>query len=456
MSSKLLKQLPSVSEILEEVPERINVHPKIVKFFVKKRIKEYRVKAKKGLLSLQRSEIRSIILKDLKNLERPTLSNLINGTGIVLHTGFGRAPIDFSIWKRIGERLTGYVNLEFDLKSGKRGERLDHIKMFLTAITDAESSLLVNNNAAAVWLALNTLADDKEVLVSRGQEVEIGGSFRIPDIIRKSNCELIEVGTTNRTHLKDYENVINKKTGLILWVHTSNYTVKGFTKSVDIKELAALGKRKRIPVMADLGSGALFNPKNIGLGDEITVSEIVSSGLDVVTFSGDKLLGGPQSGIIVGKTRFLEQMHSNPLYRAVRCDKTTIALLEETLRTYGDEGYNRSNLTNLLLRSTRKELTQSGNQIIKKLSTKVLKTLAIDLVESNVEVGSGSMPNIEVKSMALRFSPKHIKPTKLAALFRTGEVPVVGYIKGNQFYIDLKAIPTRQYSNLVTAINRIQ
>ena len=456
MSSKLLKELPSISEILEEVPATINVHPKIVKFYIKKRIKEYRIKAKNEILFLKRPEIKSEILNELENLEQSNLSNIINGTGIVLHTGFGRAPIDSSIWKKVGERLSGYVNLEFELKSGKRGERLNHIKMFLSVITGAESSLLVNNNAAAVLLALNTLADGKEVLVSRGQEVEIGGSFRIPDIIRKSNCELIEVGTTNRTHLKDYENAISKNTGLILWVHTSNYTVQGFTNSVDIKELVMLGKKKRIPIMADVGSGALYDPKNIGLGDEINVSDVVSLGVDVVTFSGDKLLGGPQSGLIVGKSSFLKQIHSNPIYRAVRCDKTTIALMEETLHTLGDAGYYQSNLTNLLLRSTRKELIQSGNKIITKLSTKVLKILNIDLVESTVEVGSGSMPNITVKSMALCFNPKHIRPSKLAELFRTGEIPVVGYIKGNQFYIDLKAIPTSQYSKLVKAINRIQ
>jgi L-seryl-tRNA(Ser) seleniumtransferase len=374
----------------------------------------------------------------------------------VLHTGFGRAPIDQSLWEKVGIRLSGFVNLEFNLASGRRGERLDHLNSLLVPITGAESSLLVNNNAAAVWLTLNTIADGKEVLVSRGQEVEIGGSFRIPDIIRKSNCELIEVGTTNRTHLRDYEKSISEQTGLILWVHTSNYTVKGFTKSVDIKELVALGKKKRIPVMADLGSGAFFDLKKFGLGDEVTVSDIVSSGVDIITFSGDKLLGGPQAGVILGKSRYIRKIHANPIYRAVRCDKTTIALMEETLRTFLSDGFNQNNLTNSLLQTSREILKSRGQQIVRKISPKTISSLKIELVSSGVEVGSGSLPNVDVESIALKFNPAHIKAAKLAELFRSGQIPVVGYIKGNNFYIDLKAIPENQFQDLITAINRIQ
>jgi L-seryl-tRNA(Ser) seleniumtransferase len=313
----------------------------------------------------------------------------------------------------------------------------------------------VNNNAAAVLLALNTLAEGKEVVVSRGQEVEIGGSFRIPDIVNKSNCNLVEVGTTNRTHLKDYEKAINKNTALLLWVHTSNYVVKGFTKEVTLKELVELGKKKRIPVLADLGSGALIDLSEGGLPPEVTVQETIKSGVSIVTFSGDKLLGGPQSGLIVGKSSYLKKIKSNPLYRALRCDKLTIALMDEVLRTYKQNSVSKDNLANQLLRSTRSDLKNKADKILLQIESSIIKIWDIKIVDSHVEAGSGSLPIEKLDSIALQFSSKNSDLQKLSYKLRMRELPIVGYINRGKFYIDLKAVLPEQYSEIATALNEV-
>ena len=348
------------------------------------------------------------------------------------------------------------MNLEFDLDSGKRGERQDHINNLLSAICGSESSLMVNNNAAAVLIALNTCAEGKEVIVSRGQEVEIGGSFRIPDVVRKSYCNLVEVGTTNRTHLKDYEKAITKNTGTILWAHTSNYVVQGFTKEVSLTELAELAKKKRIPLVADLGSGALADMAKMGLPPEELVEEVVKTGADIITFSGDKLLGGPQSGLIVGKKKFVNKIHKNPLYRTYRCDKWTIVLMEETLRTYAsDEKVSGDNLSLKLLTTSQNTLLKRGEKMLTDIPKKKIKDLGISLVESKVEAGSGSLPVETIPSAALQFKPNAMSVSKLAKAFRTGNIPVVGYTKGNTFYIDLKAVLPNQVSRLIQVIQDV-
>ena len=384
------------------------------------------------------------------------MKNIINGTGVVLHTGFGRAPLSKKVIANVVKKLEGYVNLEFDLDSGKRGERQDHINEMVSAMCGSEKSLIINNNAAAVLIALNTFAEGKDIIVSRGQEVEIGGSFRIPDVVRKSHCNLVEVGTTNRTHLKDYEKAITKNTGAILWAHTSNYVVKGFTKEVSLTELAALAKKKRVPLVADLGSGALVNMEKMGLPPEELVADVVKTGADVITFSGDKLLGGPQSGLIVGKKKFVNAIHKNALYRTYRCDKWTIALMEETLRTYSsDEKISGDNLSLKLLTTSQNTLLKRGAKILTVIPKKKIKDLGISLVESKVEAGSGSLPVETIPSAALKFKPKAMSVSKLANAFRTGSQPVVGYTKGNIFYIDLKAVLPKQVSSLIQAIQEV-
>jgi len=453
MSEKQLQQLPSVSKVLLEIRESIALHDNYIKEVIKSELRGYRRKAKAGKLDINRSEITSAILDKLNSLDQSSITNIINGTGVVLHTGFGRAPISKKVISTVARKLEGYINLEFDLSAGKRGDRQNHITEMLNGICGSESSLIVNNNAAAVLLVLNSLAEGRDVIVSRGQEVEIGGSFRIPDIISKSHCHLVEVGTTNRTHLKDYEQAVTKNKGVILWAHTSNYVVQGFTKEVPLSDLALLAKKKHIPLVVDLGSGALLNMNKQNLPAEKQVSDVVKTGADVITFSGDKLLGGPQSGFIIGSQRYLKGIQKNPLYRTYRCGKWTIALMEETMRTYrSDERFSADNLTLKLLTTSQNTLLNRGAKILGDLPQIKANQLGITLVESLVEAGSGSLPVKSIPSAALRFTPQQMAVSTLAKSFREGAIPVVGYTKGNAFYIDLKAVLPNQSLQLIEAI----
>jgi len=455
MTQKQLKELPSVSEVLLECKETKSLNNRYISFIIKLNLESYRRAAKKGLLKLKRAQITQNILSQIERVSSPNMQSVINGTGIVLHTGLGRAPMKESNAKQVAKRVSGYTNLEFDLLTGSRGQRQNHVNGLLSALTGAQSAMAVNNNAAAVLLALNELGEGKEVIVSRGQLVEIGGSFRIPDVIKKSGCILKEVGSTNRTHLKDYEKIITKKTGMILWVHTSNYVVRGFTHNVSLSNLVQLGKKKRVPIVADLGSGALVDLSEKGVPKDMLVQNVVKSGVGLVTFSGDKLLGGPQAGLIVGKKTLVRRLKKNPIARAVRCDKWSLAFLEESLRSFDDDGPSKDNLTISLMTASRKALTKRGETILSHLPKKTVDKLGITLVESEVEAGSGSLPEEKLESMAFRFKPKGISASKLATQFRTGETPVVGYIHGNTFYIDLKAVIPGQEKDLAGNISAI-
>ena len=450
-----LKDLPSVHQVLLEVNSDIEIHEDYLKFIINKVLNQLRGAIKTGSIQKTKDELFKQIVTKVWIESAPRLVNVINGTGIVLHTGFGRAPFDGKKIKRIAQRLDGYVNLEYDLVSGNRGERQSHIQEQLSALCGSESAIMVNNNAAAVLLSLNTITEGGEVICSRGQLVEIGGSFRIPDIIIKSGAILKGVGTTNRTHLKDYEKAISKRTKLILWVHTSNYVVKGFTKEVSLGDLASLGRKHKIPVLADLGSGALLNMTKLGLADEIPVKSIVNSGPDITTFSGDKLLGGPQSGLIVGKKKWISAFQKNPLYRVLRCDKITIGLMEETLRSYRSDSFTKDNFSLKLLTTSRKVLRTRAEKVFNGLKTKTIRDLGITIVESFVEAGSGSLPEKNIASMALQFKPKSRKVTELAAAFRCGSIPVVGYITADNYYIDLKAVLPVQIRKLTVAISEV-
>lgn len=455
MAQNQLKELPSVSEVLLECKSTKSLHSKYMAYIIKSNLESYRRAAKKGSLKPKRAQIIQNILSEVERLTAPSMQSVINGTGIVLHTGLGRAPMKESTAKNAAKRVAGYTNLEFDLPTGTRGQRQDHVNGLLSALTGAQSSMAVNNNAAAVLLALNELGEGKEVIVSRGQQVEIGGSFRIPDVIKKSGCILKEVGSTNRTHLKDYEKAITKKTGMILWVHTSNYVVRGFTHDVSLSDLVQLGKKKRVPVVADLGSGALVDLSEKGVPKDMLVQDVVKSGVGLVTFSGDKLLGGPQAGLIVGTKTLVNKLKTNPIARAVRCDKWSLAFLEESLRSFGDHGPSKNNLTISLMMASRKALTKRGEIILSHLPKKAIDKLGISLVESEVEAGSGSLPEEKLDSMAFRFKPNGISASKLATQFRIGDTPVVGYIHGHTFYIDLKAVIPGQEKELVGAISAI-
>ena len=453
MAQNQTKNLPSVSEVLLKANKYKSINRRYLSYIIKNELKIFRGLAMKGNLMQSRSKIIQEVLSVIDQLSTSSIQSVINGTGIVLHTGLGRAPVDKTVAKEIADRLSGYINLEFDLESGKRGDRQNHIEGLLSALTGAQSGMVVNNNAAAVFLSLNELSEGKEVIISRGQQVEIGGSFRIPDVIKKSGCIIKEVGSTNRCHFRDYENAISKNTGLILWVHTSNYVIKGFTKEVGLNELVQLGKKKRIPVMADLGCGEIVDLTDKGIPASTMITDIVKTGAGIITFSGDKLLGGPQAGLIIGNKTLVNRLKKNPIARTVRCDKWTLAFLDEALRSFGNNGPSKHNLANMLLMSTVKSMKSRGKRILSLLSKKSIKNLGISLVESEVEVGSGSLPLERLDSIALKFNPKNISPTKLARMFRTASVPVVGYINENKFFIDLKALIPEQEKELVEVIN---
>lgn len=455
MPKNPLKTIPSVSEILAGLPADINLPQAYSVRLINQYLDEFRSQARRGKLSATRRDMINATVAYVMDYHIPRIKNIINGTGIILHTGLGRAPISGKHLERLSRRLSGYVNLEYDLPANQRGERNDHVGPVLAALAGAEAGLVVNNNAAAVWLTLNTLAAGQEIIISRGQQVEIGGSFRIPDVIDKSQAVMREVGTTNRTHLRDYREAIGDKTGAILWAHTSNYRIAGFTAAVSLAELVSLGAEFNLPVIADLGSGALIDFADYGLPHELTIAQVMEQGVDVATFSGDKLLGGPQSGLIVGQSRLIRRIHQNPVYRAVRCDKLIISLLEDVLGTYGNEEPVLTNLTLELLTTGREILRSRGEDILAALPAGKQEELGLVLVESEVEAGSGSLPTATIPSIALRFKPPSISATRLARALRTGGDPVVGYLRDQQFFIDLKAVLPTQITRLVAAISAI-
>ena len=451
-----LRDIPSVSAVLDRIDWRsVQLPRQMVVETIRAQLASLRSSARNGQQLPTKKEIALKILAEIDRLNRPGLSRVINGTGIVLHTGLGRAPISPKLAADVAREASTYTALEFDLETGKRGERLDHISALLTSLTGAEAALAVNNNAAALILALNTVADKKEVVFSRGQLVEIGGTFRIPDVIEKSGAVMREVGTTNRTHLKDYEKGVNSETAAILYAHTSNYRVEGFTKEVSVAELATVSKKRRTPLIVDLGSGALFDLGKFSLPSEPVVRDVINSGAGVVTFSGDKLLGGPQAGLVCGKKTLISKLHKNPIYRALRCDKITLALLEWTLRSYTDGSPNSTNLTHKLLTTPRTVLRRRGQKLLASLPKTTVRKLGITVVDSMVEAGSGSLPVESIESVALRFNAKNVKPTELAKRFRTQDSTVVGYIKGNRFTIDLKAVLPAQMKDLSGAIQGV-
>ena len=382
-----------------------------------------------------------------------SLLPVINATGIVLHTNLGRAVLSERAVKNVITTSRGYSNLEYDLDAGKRGKRHSHTTRILRQLTGAEDALIVNNNAAAVFLSLTTIAKDREVIVSRGELVEIGGSFRVPDVMTASGAALHEIGTTNKTHLRDYRNALNDRTGLILKVHQSNYKILGFTEDVSIENLSALGKEHGIPVMYDLGSGCLIDLKPYGIQGEPSVQEIMGSGADLVTFSGDKLLGGPQGGIIVGRQDLVEKIRKHPLARAVRVDKMTIAAFEATLMDYLDPG--KALQTIPVLRMLFQPL-----QTIKSRATKIASQLRkqvdeadIALIRDSSKAGGGSLPEAEFDTYAVSIGPKHITVNDLEARLRTGSLPVIARIKDNALLLDARTIQDQDIRELVQIVS---
>ena len=368
------------------------------------------------------------------------IKKVINGTGTILHTNLGRAIISKKHADYLSEVVTSYSNLEYNLEEGKRGERYSHFEKLICKITGAEAAMAVNNNAAAVMLVLSSMAAEKEVIVSRGELVEVGGKFRIPDVMKSSNAHLVEIGTTNKTHLEDYEDAISENTGAFLKVHTSNFKILGFTESVSIEELCKLGREKDIPVIEDIGSGVLIDLSKYGLEYEPTVQDSIKAGVDVVSFSGDKLLGGPQAGIIVGKKKYIDKMKKNPLTRAFRIDKFTATILEMIFHEYLNEEDAIKNIPVLsLITKDLKEIEKNANALFNKIEK--LKDVAdINVEDTLSQIGGGSLPAERIKSKSVTIMPKNISTQSLEAKLRAGKNPVVGRISEEKLILDMRTV----------------
>lgn len=381
------------------------------------------------------------IKKEVKSYTSFNMKRVVNGTGTILHTNLGRAVISKNAADRIQQLVTGYSNLEYDLEEGARGSRYSHFEKIITKITGAESAMAVNNNAAAVLLILSALCKGKEVVVSRGELVEIGGSFRVPEVMSQSGCKLVDVGTTNKTHLYDYENAINEETKALLKVHTSNYKIVGFTESVTVEELAELAHKHCIPVIEDIGSGVLVDLSRYGLEYEPTVQASIKAGADIVCFSGDKLLGGPQAGIIVGKKALIDKIKKHPLTRALRIDKFTAIALECVFHEYIDEKRAVKNIPvlNLINRSI-DDIKNHAETLHKRLTAEVGEYCEITVEGCESQIGGGSLPLERINSFALSIRPLNMTTAALEKQLRYMETPVVGRVVNDFFLIDLRTV----------------
>ncbi len=447
-ATNLLRELPSVDRIL--------VHPAVAPLLTRFS-RSFVTEGLRGLIEDLRQAIKTgdglpprrlddeSIIEDLeKKLVRDSRSGtvrVVNASGTILHTNLGRALLSEAAAAAVERAARHPVNLEFDLARGRRGQREAEVESLLTALTGAEAAAVVNNNAAAVLLGLNTLADGKQAIVSRGELIEIGGSFRIPEIMAKSGAVLKEVGTTNRTHPRDYAEAIDEGAGVLLKVHTSNYRVVGFAAEVDLGDLAAIGREHGVPVMEDLGSGALVDLAGLGLPREPLVAERVALGADVVTFSGDKVLGGPQAGLVVGRKAWIDRMNRNPLKRALRCDKLTLAALEATLRSYLQSPDPWDEIPTLrTFRLSPEALEERGRKLLPLLRERLGPEYTLDLVDSTCQIGSGALPTEEIPSRAIAVRNRGMSAEQVARVFRQADPPIVGRIHDHRFLLDLRSV----------------
>jgi len=460
----ILRSLPAVDELLNQAPikELTQVFPRQL---VLNTIREELEACRQEIIA---REDAPFIIEDananrfvyriadqIKKNARLNLQKVINATGIIIHTNLGRAPLAPRVLENLCSIAEGYCNLEHDLERGERGSRYHNVDKLLRELSGAESALVVNNNAAAVLVALNTLAKSREAIVSRGELIEIGGSFRLPDIMHQSGCVLKEVGTTNKTRVSDYQQAISQETALFLAAHTSNYRILGFTEQVPLKELVSLGRRFDLPVMQDLGSGNFVDLTPYGLEQEPTVPQTLQTGVDVITFSGDKLLGGPQAGIILGKKIYLDEIKRNPLLRAIRVDKFTLAALEVTLREYLDVDKAIQSIPVLqMLTAPYEQMKKKATSLSRRLKARVSEAFEIGVEDDFSQAGGGSLPLQQIRTRVVTLMPRSFSVVELDKRLRNHHPAIVARVSQERLIMDVRTVFPQEIPIIVNALEQ--
>ncbi|MGF7056471.1 L-seryl-tRNA(Sec) selenium transferase [Brassicibacter mesophilus] len=463
-SINLFSRLPKVDQLLSEqkISHLLETMPReIVLESIREEIERLRNLISQGSITLDEIDNEIQTISELIEIRvqgklKPRLRKVINGTGVVIHTNLGRSLISNKIINNVVEIASSYNNLEFDLEKGSRGSRYSHLEDIIKRITGAEAALVVNNNAAAVMLVLSSLAENKEVIVSRGELVEIGGSFRVPDVMEQSGAKLVDVGTTNKTHYWDYEKAIGEDTSALLKVHTSNYRILGFTSNVSLEEMVELGAKYNVPVVEDLGSGVLIDLSKYGLEYEPTVQESIKAGVDVVTFSGDKLLGGPQAGIIIGKKKYIDIMKKHPLNRALRIDKFTISALEATLKLYLDEKEALEDIPTLKMLTTPiEELNQKALLLQNRLFDSINDVLKIEVVDDFSQVGGGSMPLEQIPTKCVMIYSNEASVSMVERKLRQLPTPIITRLYKDRIFIDMRTVDIAEIDTIVSGFKHL-
>ena len=390
------------------------------------------------------------IVNEIQHQKRKEITKVINATGIVVHTNLGRAPLSEKLFDEIKASVTGYGNVEFDISTGKRGKRGEALEYYLSVLSQAEAATIVNNCAAALFLIVNSLANRKKVIISRSELVQIGGGFRIPDILKKTGAKLVEIGTTNITTLSDYENAINDKTGLILKVHQSNFSQQGFVEQVSLKELSVLSKKYNIPLVNDLGSGVFIPTKKIINISEQTVQQSVKANASLTCFSGDKMLGGAQAGIIVGKTEYINKIKKNPLFRTYRVDKIVFSIMEKLVTLYLNNSYQDEIKLWSIISTSETELYKRGKKLLKQLANPD----GVSIEATKAYIGGGAMPESDIPSVGLIFTREY-KAESLLKKLREFPTPIIGRIENDRLVLDLKTIDESDYEYLIKCLRKI-
>lgn len=449
----LLREIPSVNELLLR-PAITELCEKAGREYATERVREVLAELRAELVASQSQALlaglEARVIAAIRAGLAPSLRPVINATGVILHTNLGRAPLSNAAADAVSEAARGYTNLEYDLETGRRGKRDVHAAVLLRQLLGVPA-VVVNNNAAAVFLVLHTLAAGGEVIVSRGELVEIGGSFRVPDIMAGSGAVLKEVGTTNRTRLADYEKAINKQTRMLLSVHRSNFKIVGFTERPALADLAKLARRRKLPLVEDLGSGCLFDLRPYGIEDEPLVQDSLKAGVDLVTFSGDKLLGGPQAGIIAGRPAMVERIRKSPLFRALRVDKLTYATLGATLRCYLSGRLDELPVARMI-RTAKDEITQRAQAFI---ASGKLQGWRLELADGESVIGGGSTPGQALPTTLIALSHPRLSAKALEQRLRGGNPPVLSRVENNRVLIDLRTVFPGQEALLLTVLQSL-